>query len=179
MIYDHGQHMDNMLQMRWGLLHGPEHGLHLYGDGFFIELRMWWDVLRNDWWWHEDVHSHGLSVAVGLVTSLVQTWGVPVYRDVLAFIGVSWQQFTRGWYMMRSTWYCCSGHIAWDVGASLPRWRAACGDCDRVVHDHGLRWLLIYDIPMGCMPWYGDLGDKWLPGWDIVEDENDFMWGRM
>ena len=60
--YGGDTHMGSMLQMRWGLLHGPEHGLHLYGDGFLIELRMWQDVLRNNWWWHEEVRFHGLSV---------------------------------------------------------------------------------------------------------------------
>ena len=28
---------------------------------------------------------------------------------------------------------------------------------------------MMYDIPMRCIPWYGDLGDRWLPGRDIME----------
>ena len=27
----------------------------------------------------------------------------------------------------------------------------------------------MYGIPMGCMPWYGDLGDRWLPGRDMMK----------
>ena len=33
-----------------------------------------------------DVHSHVLSVTIGLATQLVQTWGSTVYRDVLALL---------------------------------------------------------------------------------------------
>lgn len=66
------------------------------------------------------------------------------------------------------------------------RWRgppsmvgAVCGDWDRVVDNHGLGWFLMYDILMGCISWYGYLGDRRLLGWDIVEDDNDFKWGKM
>ena len=38
-----------------------------------------------------------------------------------------------------------------------------------MVDDHGLRSFPIYDISMGCIPWYGDLGDRWLPGRDMME----------
>lgn len=27
----------------------------------------------------------------------------------------------------------------------------------------------MYDISMGCIPWYGDLGDRWLTGQDMME----------
>ena len=110
--------MDNMLQMRWGLLHGLEHGLHLYGDGFSIELRMWQDVLRNNWWWHEDVHSHGLSVTVGLITWLIQTWGREVYKDVLA---LCWSIMAAVHMMTHDevNMGCCSGHVDWMEGPTF------------------------------------------------------------
>ena len=161
--------MDNMLQMRWGLLHGLEHGLHLYGDRFLIQLRMWWDVLRNDWWWHEDVHSHGLGVTVGLATQLVQIMRA---CSVQRCVSICWSIMAAVY--MRTThdevhMICCRKHVAWDGGTNLPRWE------QHVEIVTG--WLMVmdwddfpmYDIPMDYIPWYGYLGDKWLLRQDMME----------
>ena len=114
------------------------------------------------------MHSHGLGMTIGLATQLVQTWGLTVCRDVLA---LCWSIMAAVQMMTHEEvdTICCSEHVAWDGGASLPQWRAACGDCDRVIDGHGLRLFLMYDIPMRCIPWYGDLGDRWLSRRDMVE----------
>jgi len=49
-------------------------------DYTYMEMDSWssWcydESLKNDWWWHEDVHSHGLSLTVGLATQLDQVMG--------------------------------------------------------------------------------------------------------
>ena len=66
------------------------------------------------------MNSHGLGMTVGLATQLVQTWGLTVYRDVLA---LCWSIMAA--VHMRTTHdevntKCCSGHVAWMEGPAFP-----------------------------------------------------------
>ena len=157
----------DMLQMRWGLLHGPEHGLLMRMDSW-SSPGCDRDVLRNDWWWHEDVHSHDLSVMVGLITRLFQTWGHAVSRDVSA---LCWSIMAA--VHMRTTHdevdtICCSGHVAWDGGTSLPRWSnmwrlwqggwwswiEMTSDCWDEMLAHGWGVLTLVDISWAVCTWW-------------------------
>jgi len=135
---------------------------YLYGDGFLIELMMWQDVLRKNWWWHVDGHSYGWGVTVGLATQLVQVIrACSVQRCVSIFWSIMAAVHTRAIHDEVDTIYC-SKHVAWDGGASLPWWGAACGDCDKVVDDHGLRWFS--DV------WHTDgaYALVWIAWWQMV-----------
>jgi len=93
-----------MLQMGWGLLHGPEHGLLMRMDSW-SSSGMWQGCFEEQLMVAWGCAFSWFERMVGLATQLVQTWGLACTEMCWHCVGVSWQQFTWERYMMRTTWY--------------------------------------------------------------------------